>query len=141
MGKPATLVDPSFAQSNFQPVYNVPAIVDTVLSTSGNQTGLVSADLPVGAYQSLAIDFNLTSITGGTSPTFNVVTKRKGADGIYYTVDTPTALTAIGAISRSLGPGCTQGVEFGATIQVSVVVTGAPTGAAWTLSIQGRQAV
>lgn len=141
MGKPASLSDAAFVTQNFQPVYAEPSVVDTVLNTSGNQTGVVSADLPVGQYHSLAIDFSLTSITGGTSPSFNVTTARKGADGVYYPVDTPTALTATGKISRSLGPGCTQGVEFGATIQVSVVVTGGPSGAAWTLSIQGKQAV
>ena len=109
-----------------------------ILNTSGNQSGLAGSDLYVDTYSVLAVDLNLTSLTGGTSPTVNVVTKRKGADGIYYTIDTPTALTAAGAISRSIGVGAAQNVWPGEVIQVSVVVTGAPTGAAWTLSVQGR---
>ena len=109
-----------------------------VLNQSGNQTGFTSSDLYVDTFCELAIDFNLTSITGGTSPTVNVITKRKGADGVYYTIDTPTALTAAGSLSRSLGRGCAQNVSFGEVIQVSVVVTGSPTGAAWTLSVQGK---
>ena len=114
------------------------SVIATVLNTSGTQTGFTSPDLYVGAYSQLAVDLNLTSLTGGTSPTVNVVTKRKGVDGIYYTVDTPTALTTTGALSRSLGIGASQPVALGAFIQVSVVVTGAPTGAAWTLSVQAK---
>lgn len=141
MGRPASTTDTAFVQTNITPIYNEPASVDAVLNTSGNQTGLVSADLAVGQYHELQIDFNLTSITGGTSPSFNVTTKRKGADGIYYPIDTPTPITAVGNISRSIGAGLATPASLGGTIQVSVVVTGAPTGAAWTLSVQGKQAV
>lgn len=131
------------ASTDANGVQSVPLTMQTaagvVLNTSGNQTGLAaSADLPVGAYRELAVDFNLTSLTGGAAPTLAVVVLRKGADGTYYSIDSPAALSAVGKLSRSLGAGLAQNVAFGATIQVQVVVTGAPTGAAWTLSIIGK---
>lgn len=110
-----------------------------VLNQAGNQTNFQSGDLDVRRFHQLAVDFNLTSITGGTSPTFAVVVLRKGADGTYYVIDNPTALSAVGKLSRSLGVGLAQNVSFGDTIQVQVNVTGAPTGAAWTLSIIGAE--
>lgn len=151
MSKPPS-VDLSFAPSGgpVSPVWCEPSVVDAVLNGAGNQagftapagqSGLATTDLAVGIYHELAIDFNLSSLTGGTSPSVNIVTKRKGADGIYYTIDTATALTAVGAISRSLGAGLASNASFGDLIQVSIVITGAPTGAAWTLSIKGKQAI
>ena len=119
---------------------------DIVLNAVGNQTGftsgttvgLTSADLTVGDYDELAVDINLTSLTGGVSPTFTYSLNRKGADGIYYLILTPTAISAAGKIIQHVGKGAAQNVLFGTVLQVLITFTGGPTGAAFTMSILGK---
>jgi hypothetical protein len=113
----------------------------TQSGAAGAVTPQNSPDLPVGQYHELSVDLTLTSFTGGASPSINVLTKRKGADGVYYTVDTPTAITAAGPISRSIGGGLgisSTFTGFGDVVQVSVVITGAPTAASWSVSVTAK---
>ena len=100
-------------------------VTTTGAGTTGG-AGFISADLPVGGYRELSLDLTLTTLTGGVSPTVNLITKRHAGDGVYYQIDTPTALSAAGAISRGLGAGVgvSPSIGFGDLVQVSVVVTG-----------------
>lgn len=99
-------------------------------------------DGPVGTYHELSVDLTLTSFTGGTTPGITIVTSRKGADGVYYAIDSPTAITAAGVISRSvgggLGPSGGPFTGFGDVLRVQVVITGAPTAASWSASVTAK---
>ena len=107
--------------------------------TGGGALGLTSGDIAINPYfQELDVDFNLSVLSGGTAPTVGYTIKRKGLDGVYYQVDAPTALSAVGTIIRTLGKGSAQNIGFGLTIQIVIAVTGTPTTATWTMSIIGK---
>jgi hypothetical protein len=112
----------------------------TTSGAPGAVTPQNSADLPAGSYHELNVDLTLTSFTGGASPSINVITKRKGGDGVYYTIDTPTAITSAGVISRAIGAGVgvSPNTGFGDVVQVSVVITGAPTAASWSIAVHAK---
>lgn len=98
-------------------------------------------DYPAGGFHELSVDLTLTSFTGGTTPSINILTQRKGADGVYYTVDTPTPLTSAGSISRSIGGGlgiANNFIGFGDVLRVQIVIVGAPTAALWTASVMAK---
>lgn len=96
-------------------------------TTSGN-----SGDLAVGMYTELAIDANLSAVSG-TSPTIQFFVDRKGADGSYYPIwQQSSASTAIGQVSTSIGAGCSSNQAFGSTIRLRWTIGG--TSPSWTFS-------
>jgi hypothetical protein len=90
----------------------------------------------VGYVENLAIDFNVTALTGGAAPTVTFKISRLGLDGILYQLEQATALSAAGTISYNIGSGF-DAKGFGNTIQVDMVLTGAPTSVTFSGSIQG----
>ncbi len=74
-------------------------------STAYTMSGSAPAvNVPL-AVSTLAVDVNVTAV-GGTSPTLALFLERQGADGIWYSIWAPAAVTAAGAVSTSVGPGC-----------------------------------
>jgi hypothetical protein len=99
-----------------------------------NQTSSVqnadgnSADLSVSAFKELAIDINVTALTG-TNPTIQFFIDRKGVDGIYYQIWNSASINAASAASDSVGPGLNRAQSLGTTIRFRWVIggTGNPT--------------
>lgn len=107
-----------------------------------------SADIMVGAYTHLAIDFDVTTISAGTA---QMLIDRKSAAGTYFVLATGVAKTGAATDVVTLGPGLpvstplgtATGVSawslpwgFGDTLRIRViVVTGNLTG---TLSVKGK---
>ena len=54
----------------------------------------------------LALDITVTAVSG-TSPTLTVFLERQGADGQWYPVYNPAAITAVGVTSTDIGAGLT----------------------------------
>jgi hypothetical protein len=103
-----------------------------------------SQDIAIDQFECIAIDLTKTTVT--TNVQFTV--KRKGADGIYYTIATSALQTAAGADSASIGQGVANVADtvaassiwsaaaaLGDVIQIVVTPTGAFTG---TLSVKGK---
>ncbi len=76
------------------------SLPSTVTTTSGN-----TDPLQTGPLYTLAVDVNVTAASG-TSPTLALFVDRLGADGNWYAIWSPTAVTAAGTLSTSIGPGC-----------------------------------
>lgn len=112
---------------------------ETVLNTPSSAiiTTTVSANLTVGNYKELAIDVNISAITG-TTPTYQILLDRLGADGIYYNIYTGTAITAIGVVSVSLGIGASTNVSFGNVIRIREVVGGGTPSFTRSMSVIGK---
>ena len=91
---------------------------------------------PPGAGLVLDLDISVTALTGGTTPTVTFKVSRVGADGVLYQVWQPTALSAAGVFSQTIGPGGQTNADLGATFQIDMVVTGAPTSITFSLSAQ-----
>lgn len=118
---------------------NNQALSATVLNTVSAAIAVTttSADLTVGPYKELAIDVNISAITG-TTPSYTLSVNRKGADGVYYPIYTGTALTAVGKITVSLGVGAETNKAFGNTIQVVETVAGTTPSVTRSVSIIGK---
>ena len=88
--------------------------------------------------QLINLDITVTALTGGTSPTVTFKVSRLGADGLLYAVYTPTALSAPGVFSQSIGYGCQTNIDLGDTFQLDMVLTGAPTSITFSGSVKGK---
>lgn len=78
---------------------NLYALASVALVATGN-----SGDISVADFDAINIDFNASAVTG-TTPSLTLTWQRKGADGVYYTLWTATALTAAGSASITIGKG------------------------------------
>lgn len=108
-----------------------------------------SADIPVGNFSELGIDFNVTVLSAGTA---QLLIDRKDAAGTYENIATAVAKTAAATDVASIGDGMptsatlgtatgssvwSVGVAFGDVIRIRVIVaTGNLTA---TLSVKGKQ--
>ena len=115
----------------------------TVLSLpSSARATYTSGQLPTttanGQIQVLAVDINVTALTGGVSPTVTFKLSRVGADGVLYQVWLPTALSAPGVLSTTIGPGCVVNADLGDLFQLDMVVTGAPTSITFSASLKAK---
>lgn len=121
------------------PLPTSPPAAATVLSiaSAAITAAVTSSDLVVGSYKELAIDVNV-SVISGTTPSYTLTINRKGADGVYYPIYTGTALTAVGKISISLGKGASTNIAFGSTIQVVETVAGTTPSITRSVSIVGK---
>lgn len=112
----------------------------TVLNqASAAQTaGGNSADLTVGQYRELAVDINISAVSG-TSPSATFFVDRKGADGIYYNIYSSGAKTTTGTVSTSIGAGgAATNSAFGNVIRFRWTITGTTPSFTFSASIIGK---
>ena len=109
-----------------QPIIGLASIAYTA---NGNTSTFSTQGL-----KELLIDINVSSVRGVT-PSMAFFFDRLGADGLWYPCYSPTALTAAGVISTTLGPGMATNQGFsnqgrlrwtvGGTATNTTVTTGA----------------
>ncbi len=99
-----------------------------------------SGSLAVSNVTMLAVDVNVTAITGGTAPTVQFLLDRQGVDNIWHTVWTGSALSAAGTASVSIGPGLPTNSVLTRAARLRWVFGGtvAPTSVTFSASIIGR---
>lgn len=102
------------------------------VTTSGN-----SGPLQTGPLYTLAVDVNV-SAASGTSPTLTLFLDRLGADGVWYPIWSPTAVTAAGTLSTSVGPGCATAEVPTNNIRLRWVLGGTSPSFTFSASILGR---
>ena len=100
-------------------------------------TTATSADIPVGQFAELAVDVNISAVTG-TSPSYTLSINRKGVDGVYYPIYTGTAQTVAGKVSVDLGVGASTNKAFGSTIQIVETISGTTPSFTRSISVQGK---
>jgi hypothetical protein len=96
-----------------------------------------SADLAVGPYTEVAVDINITAVSG-TTPTLQVFVDRKGIDGVYYPLWQSNSVTAIGQVSTAIGSGCTVAQSLGTVVRLRWVLTGTSPSFTLSASILGK---
>lgn len=74
-------------------------------ASAAYSAGGTTGPLYTGPAQSLAVDVNVSAVSG-TTPSLSLFLERQGADGVWYAIWSPAAITAVGAVSTSIGPGC-----------------------------------
>lgn len=103
-----------------------------VYTTSG-----VTAPLAIGPLTTLAVDVDVTAVSG-TSASMSLFIERLGTDGHWYPIWSPTAITAAGVTSTSVGPGCATAAVVTSTIRFRWAVTGTTPSFTFSASIIGR---
>lgn len=91
-----------------------------------------SLDLPVGSYAELALDCNITAVSGN-NPTLQFFLDRKGADGVYYPIWQSVTLSSTSQTSTSIGAGMSIAQGFGSMVRLRWVIGGSG-GESWTFS-------
>ena len=114
---------------NASDVYVLASTVETANSNSGNLT--------VGQFTELAVDVNVSAVSG-TSPTLNLYVDRLGADGIWYTIYTAAQVTAVATVSTTIGNGAVTASGFGNTVRLRWVLGGTTPSFTFSASIIGK---
>ena len=104
----------------------------TAVTTSGSTN-----PLQINAFGALAVDVAVTALSG-TSPGISYFLERQGADGAWYSVWAPTAITAVGTASTSVGPGCSTPEVLTNTVRLRWEVSGTSPSFTFSISIWGR---
>lgn len=108
------------------PPYDDPTNVRGVLLNVPSAVQAASGNFPFNVlpYQNVLLLVNLTALT--TSATFFFETL--GADGVWYALYSPTALTAAGTVIQAIGLGLTTSVAFNSVCRLRwTSVGGVPT--------------
>jgi len=100
-------------------------------------TNGVSANLPVAGYRELLVEANVTAVSG-TTPTLTLAVDSLGADGVWYTLWTSAAVTAVGQTVAHLGVGAATNVAFGATVRLRWTMGGTTPSFTFSVSIIGK---
>ncbi len=105
------------------------------------QTVTASGQLPAVlvplAVSTAAVDVNVTAASG-TSPTLAFFLERQGADGVWYPVWSPAAVTAPGQLSTSVGPGCATAEVLTGSIRLRWTVGGTTPSFTFSASVVAR---
>lgn len=101
-------------------------------------SGQLSTITANGQVEVLAVDINVTLLTGGAAPTVTFKLSRVGADGVLYQVWLPAAISAAGVFSTTIGPGCVVNADLGDLFQLDMIVTGAPTSITFSASLKAK---
>lgn len=110
----------------------LPTITQNAIAASGN-----SGDFQVDNFDQLAIDVNVSAISG-TTPTVTLSYQRKGSDGIYYTIWTGTAISTVSTQSTSIGIGGPTNHSVGYIGRISWTVAGTTPSVTFTVSVYGK---
>lgn len=114
------------------PAYVAPP-TGTAYSATGTDVHATSAtgtgDIAVGNYRELTIDILTTGTFTGTSVAF--IVQRKDANGHYYAIASPAALTATAqSVNLDLGVGASTNKSFGNIIRIAWTATALTTATA-----------
>lgn len=89
-----------------------------------------TAALDSSATRCAALDVNVKTFTGGTTPSIQFFVDRLGGDGIWYPAANTAALTAAGPVSIEISPAVADGTDaqhmvFADQVRVRWVFAGA----------------
>ena len=96
------------------------------------------ATFETNAITTLAVDVNVTSISGTLTPTLDLFVERQGADGVWYAAWASSGITTDGQTSTSIGPGCTTVAVLTAVARFRWSMTGTAPSFTFSVSIEGR---
>ena len=122
------------SQSVAQTAFDLYSEATTSRLVSGNTTNQTWINNVASAWVSV----NLTALTGGTAPTVLISLQQQDANGIFHTIASGTALSAVGTDQFSMGPGLARPVMVGNTYRLAWVITGTPATCSFQISVKGR---
>lgn len=105
--------------------------------SSGAVSTETIAQFSTAAISTIQVGLNVTAVAG-TSPSLQPYLEVLGADGIWYAVWKPTAITAAGQTVESIGPGCASEAVFDAEARLRLEVSGTTPSFTLSASVHGR---
>ncbi len=114
------------------------AVGATVLNQASatQTTSGMSGTLAVGAYRELLVAVNVSAVAG-TTPTLTLAVDSLGADGVWYTLWTSAAMTAVGQTIASLGVEAATNMAFGTSVRLRWTIGGTTPSFTFSASITG----
>lgn len=71
------------------------------------------------------LEFNINvSALAGTTPSITIIIQGKDADGVWYNLYAPTAISTVSDTSQSIGPGMQTSTVIPDTIQILWTIAG-----------------
>lgn len=110
------------------------ATLNSPITGAGNTSPIDASD-----FEMLAVDLSVTVVGGSASPTLTMFLERQMSDGATWAaIWSPTAITATGVTSTSIGPGLATNAIWGQFIRLRWTISG--TNPSFTLvgSIYGK---
>lgn len=108
-----------------------------LLALAARTTNGTSAAFATGDVTRAAIDVNVTAVAG-VGPNLRLFLDRQGADGLWYAIWSPAALTAVGTLSTSVGQGMAIGQSLAANCRFRWEITGTNPSFTFSASIVGK---
>lgn len=101
-------------------------------TVNGSSPNFLTGDL-----SRVAIDVNVTAV-GGVGPNLRFFLDRLGADGNYYPIWSPAALTAVGTLSTTVGQGMAVAQSLAAECRLRWEITGTTPSFTFSASVVGK---
>lgn len=126
------------SQKQFAKIMGRSAGSQTVLNSAGAAftTSSDAGDLDVSKYRRIAVDINITAVSG-TSPTIQFFIDRKDANGIYYNIWSSSSINATGQTSVSIGPFTAISQSLGSVVKLRWTITGTSPSFTFSASVIG----
>ncbi|HVA05514.1 MAG TPA: hypothetical protein VNG12_02115 [Acidimicrobiales bacterium] len=105
----------------------------SAVHTASGSTG----PLEVGPLTTLAVDVNVSAVSG-TTPSMSLVVERQGSDGNWYSIWAPSAVTVAGVVSTSIGPGCATAAVVTSVVRLRWSITGTTPSFTFSASVIAR---
>lgn len=106
------------------------------LASAAHTTSSDAGDLDVSRCRRIAIDINVTAVSG-TAPFLQFFIDRKGVDGVYYPIWTSSLIGSTSTISKTLGAFATVHEALGAVVRLRWTITGTTPSFTFSVSVQG----
>jgi hypothetical protein len=95
-------------------------------ASSAHTTSSDIGDVDVSKCRRIAVDINITAVSGST-PTIQFFVDRKDVNGIYYNVWSSSVVNAVGQVSTTIGAFGTINQALGAIARLRWTITGSTT--------------
>ena len=107
-------------------------------TTSRTTSGSIATQTWTNDVSQAIVGVNVTAFTGGTNVVVSL--QQQDANGVWQTLASSAAITAVGAATFSVGPGMGTGAVLiaGGSYRLAWTLTGTFTTLSFQLSVQGR---
>ncbi len=100
-------------------------------------TGEVVHEFTTSSLSNVMVGINVAAVSG-TSPSLRPYFEVLGTDNVWYEVWKPTALTAVGQLVTTIGPGSATGAVLGVQARLRFEVTGTTPSFTLSASVNGH---
>lgn len=109
-----------------------------LLPSASRNSGGTSLPFDTSRKSRVAVDVNVSAVSGTLSPSLRVFVDRLGADDQWYVIYASSSVTATSTMSTTIGQGMTVGQSLGAQCRFRWEITGANPNITFSASVVGK---